>query len=348
MVEPLTEDEVARHLAGRGIIDAGDRVVGVDRLAGGISGDTFAAHVAGAAGVSPHRALVVKRALPQLRVSQRWDANPRRTVTEGLALRLVASLAPGEVPDVVDIDPVTNTLTLRHAEPGWTDWKSQLLDGRIDPRVGARVGTLLGTIHRRTWNDPALEPTFGDRTGFEALRLVAYHEAAGRARPELATAIRPYLDELRRPGERRCLVHGDASPKNVLVGPSGPAAEPELWLIDFEAAHMGDPVFDPAFLVNHLVLKTVHGLDAQALHRTAEDFWSAYRDVLGTERAPTTRRLLGHVGCLMLARVVGWSRVEYLDEGGRHVALRLGNRLASRPPDVLGGAWELIHDLGET
>jgi len=44
-------------------------------------------------------------------------------------------------------------------------------------------------------------------------------------------------------------VHGDVSPKNILVGPKGPV------LLDAECAWFGEPAFDLAFCLNHLLLK---------------------------------------------------------------------------------------------
>ena len=57
---------------------------------------------------------------------------------------------------------------------------------------------------------------------------------------------------------RIALVHGDVSPKNILVGPDAPV------LLDAECAWYGDPAFDIAFCLNHLLLKAVllpHHLD---------------------------------------------------------------------------------------
>ena len=45
------------------------------------------------------------------------------------------------------------------------------------------------------------------------------------------------------------LVHGDFSPKNLLIGAAGPV------ILDAECAWYGDPAFDLAFVLNHLLLK---------------------------------------------------------------------------------------------
>ena len=52
-----------------------------------------------------------------------------------------------------------------------------------------------------------------------ALRLEPYLEASARAHPQHAAALR---DLVAITAPKRVLVHGDVSPKNILVGPSGP------------------------------------------------------------------------------------------------------------------------------
>jgi Ser/Thr protein kinase RdoA (MazF antagonist) len=147
-------------------------------------------------------------------------------------------------------------------------------------------------------------------------------------RPELAGLVAPYAERLL--SDRWCLVHGDFSPKNVLVG------DGRLWVIDLEVAHFGNGVFDVAFMLNHLLLKAIRSpADAGALR----DCGVAFRNAV----APRDERdLLGHVGCLMLARVHGKSPAEYLDEEGRAAAGALGESLLREPPPSVEAAWERL------
>jgi streptomycin 6-kinase len=135
-----------------------------------------------------------------------------------------------------------------------------------------------------------------------------------------------YVDEMQ--ARRLCIVHGDFSPKNVLVGP-----EPQLWVIDFEVAHLGDPAFDVAFLLCHLMLKSLHRPElAVEYDRCAIEFATTYQMGARAELAPSWEYVLGHVGCLLLARVEGKSPAEYLTAEERSRAQRFGEILVSGPP----------------
>ena len=104
------------------------------------------------------------------------------------------------------------------------------------------------------------------------------------------------------------LVHGDVSPKNILVGPRGPV------FVDAECAWFGDPAFDLAFCLNHLLLKCVHR------PARTDAFLGAYRALADTYLAGVTwepaaaveARAATLLDGLLLARVDGKSPVEYL------------------------------------
>src|SRR5204863_4441552 len=78
-------------------------------------------------------------------------------------------------------------------------------------------------------------------------RLEPYLLATASRHADLAPALQALV--ARTQANRITLVHGDVSPKNILVGPDGPV------LLDAECAWWGDPAFDLAFCLNHLLLK---------------------------------------------------------------------------------------------
>lgn len=323
----LSAATVGAYLAGRGLVGARDPVEAVE-LGGGVSNLVFAVR-------APALRCVVKQALPRLRVAEEWEAKRQRAVTEGRALALAGRLLPGAVPEVLDVDEEACAVTMDRAPSQWRDWKRVLLAGAADEATARGAGEALAGWHRQTAEDAQAAEEFGDLEAFDQLRLDPYHRTVARRHPELAPAIDELLEAL--VSRRRCLVHGDYSPKNILVGGA------RLWIIDFEVAHFGNPVFDTAFMLNHLMLKAIHRPDRHdGYARCAVAFADAYRaGVAGLLDAPDAD-LLSHAGCLMLARVDGKSPAEYLTPPQRERARALGRELLLDPPDAVAAAWPLV------
>jgi 5-methylthioribose kinase len=310
----LSPETVGDYLVARGLIPAPEPL-DVTELSGGISGVVLAVRSDGS-----H--LVVKQALERFRVADEWLVPPARALSEAAALELMAQRAPGSVPTLLDVDPEAFVLVMEEAPPGWRPWKAALLDGKADPNVAARLGRLLAVVH-------SADADLGSADSFDAQRVDPYLRTIQRRHPALAAEIGAYVERLL--ATRRCLVHGDWSPKNVLAGDDG------LWVVDWEVVHRGDPVFDLAFLLNHLLLKTIHrpraGRDYEACGRA---FLEAYaHDV-------DLAYLLGLAGCLMLARVDGKSPAEYLTEPEREQARAAGIAMLRSPPESLAGAWRTV------
>ena len=296
-------------------------------LAGGVS--NWVLHTDSGGGV------VVKAALARLRVPEEWLADPTRAVLEGRAMQVLWSRLPaGDVPEVLFVDEVAHLLGMRAAPPDTQPWKEALLRGDVDLHAARQVGALLGRMHAATGDDPALAAAFGDLALFRQLRLHPYHEHAARAAEargdrQLAAALRAGAVAMER--DRRTLVHGDFSPKNLLVGDAGVLA------LDFEVVHWGNPDFDTAFLLTHLALKALHRPDAAAAYaRAAGLFFEGYADA-HPSRAPRAilSGALAQAGCLLVARADGKSPAEYLDAAGRARARRLGAAV------LLGGVAEI-------
>lgn len=307
MTTLLTKDTAVRHLRDRGVLDA-DLATSVVALGGGVSGATFLVDAG-------NERYVVKQPLPYLSVADVWPARQERAGVEAEALRILGALTPDHVPRLVDYDPDRFVVTMAAAPPSWVEWRATLLRDTVDTAVGATLGRVLGTWHAATRDDPAVLERFGDQGLFLELRGDPYHRTVAARCPDLAGPVLACLDELL--AERRCLVHGDFSPKNVLTG-----GDSGVWVLDHEVAHAGNPVFDVAFLLHHLVLKAVHlgSRDATAprrVHACARAFVDTYAAAGG----PATRAdvVVRHTGALLLARVHGKSPAAYLtsDEAGR-------------------------------
>jgi hypothetical protein len=116
-------------------------------------------------------------------------------------------------------------------------------------------------------------------------------------------------------------------------------------LLDAECAWWGDPAFDIAFCLNHLLLKCLWNPAATASFLAAFDALAeAYLTRVGWEpRAALERRAAELLPGLLLARVDGKSPVEYLDsELQRETVRRVGRALLRAPVNVLpavAAAW---------
>jgi aminoglycoside phosphotransferase (APT) family kinase protein len=284
---------------------------------GGVSGElTFVD--------GPDGPVVVKRALPKLKVAADWFASPKRSAVEAACLRVLATvLGPECVPRVLWVDEQTHTFGMQRLPDHLVGWKTRLLSCDVDLVTARRVGQLLGQMHSRTSGRADLAEQFDDRSYLFDLRIRPYHQRVAKRQPALADAINGVVERMLR--DRRCLVHGDFSPKNLLT--DGPV----VVVLDCEVAHWGDPRFDVAFCLSHLLLKTLHSATcADRLAEAANAYLAAYAAdglrVLDDELARAT-------GCLVLARVVGDSPVEYLHTAElRDAAFRLGESLLLRAP----------------
>jgi aminoglycoside phosphotransferase (APT) family kinase protein len=277
----------------------------------------------------------VKRALPRLRVAQLWEAPVERNLYEWRWMQTAAAAVPGTAPRVLAHD-AAGVFAMEYLG-GVPLWKSELRAGRADPRFAHAVGERLAAIHAATAGREEIARLFATDANFHAIRLEPYLLATARVHPALAAALHALAD--RTANTRLALVHGDVSPKNILVGPQGPV------FLDAECAWYGDPAFDLAFCLNHLLLKCLWRPEAKqrflacfealASGYAAGVCWEPYTAL----EARTASLLPG----LLLARVDGKSPVEYLtDETDRDRVRQVARRLLLAPPSTLAAvrdAW---------
>ena len=300
-------------------------------LAGGVSSDIFLVE-------DDDRRFVVKRALRKLRVKDDWFADVSRNRVEQAWFAYAARIVPEAVPRLLHTDPENAWFAMEYLEGDWLNWKSELLACRADPAVASRAGHTLGRLHAASWGDPAATAEFATLKNFTELRIAPYLLATADRVPAATAVLRAEAGRLA--GTELALVHGDYSPKNLLISPG------RLIVLDAEVAWFGDPVFDVAFLINHLFLKALcHVRTPEPFIGLADEAWRAYGAAMGGRadaalEARTVRLLL----CLMLARVHGKSPVEYIagPAQGRVTAFVLKH--LPRPPATLAEvaqAWNL-------
>ena len=273
---------------------------------------------------------VVKRALAKLRVAADWRAPVSRNASEVAWLREAAAACPGCAPHVLAHAPALGFFAMPYLEPeSHPVWKRELHAGRADPAFAAQVGAALAAIHAATAGRGDIAPRVNDDALFRAIRIEPYLEfTAGRhadLAPTLLALAKATLDR------HVALVHGDVSPKNILVGPRGPV------FLDAECAWVGDPAFDLAFCLNHLLLKCLWTPELSARFLDCFDALSrAYlARVVWEPRDGLAKRAAALLPALTLARIDGKSPVEYVtDEGVKTGVRRFTAPLILAPPSA--------------
>ena len=313
------------------ILDALDRMnlrgaLGGERLTGGVSSDIWRIDL-------PSGPVCVKRALAKLRVAAEWRAPVERNVFEARWMRHASGFAPR----LLGQDEASGTLTMEFLPPEtYPLWKNQLRDGIADTGFAAQVASALVTIHAKSAADPSIAAEFPTDAIFYDIRLEPYLAATARAHPDRADRLLALVSATQ--ANKKALVHGDVSPKNILHGPNGPV------FLDAECAWWGDPAFDLAFCLNHLLLKCLWTpRAAMSFLRCFDALAAAYtRGVIWESPAALERRAAALLPGLFLARIDGKSPVEYVtDPAQMDQVRRVARALLADPPKRLSEVREV-------
>jgi aminoglycoside phosphotransferase (APT) family kinase protein len=295
-----------------------------ERLTGGVSSDIWRINL-------PSGPICIKRALAKLRVAADWQAPVERNRYEASWMQRANTAAPGAAPRLLGVDEASGALAMQFLPPdSYALWKTQLRDGDADPAFAAQVATSLVRIHAATAADATVAADFPTDRIFYDIRLEPYLVATARAHPDLAPQLNALVTTTQ--ANKRALVHGDVSPKNILRGPGGPV------FLDAECAWWGDPAFDLAFCLNHLLLKCLWTPSATAGFLACFDALAmAY--LAGVAWEPPVEleaRAAGLLPGLFLARVDGKSPVEYITaEPDKDRVRHTARALLAHPVDAL-------------
>lgn len=372
LVDIEDPDELRAYLVRTGRTNA-EEIREIAVLGGGVSNRTV--RVVRAIGSG----WILKQALENLRVPADWSSPRERIFREAAGLRwLAATLPEGAVPEFLFEDREQYLFAMSEVPAPRRNWKEMLLAGELRVEHVEEAASLLAAVHRAgsSWrrgvvpgtgsdrassdpqssspqneavgSPPGVPELFRDRTSVETLRLRPYYEyAAGRVE-EAAPFLRALVEETRDRSDT--VVHGDFSPKNLLVRPD------RMVLLDHEVIHVGDAALDLGFFLTHLLSKAHHvrALRAEFVGAVRR-FWPVYRAELdlpgagsaassvssrpvkagpgsarsvgrsggeGSEPAPAwatdlEERAVRHLAGCLLARAAGKSRLEYLSEEAR-------------------------------
>jgi 5-methylthioribose kinase len=337
----IDSDTAADYLRHTGRVSATEEVA-VRELSGGISNLVLLLTL-------PARSysFVVKQARERLRVKDDWRCSPERIWREVAVLKICGEVlaaqrseveGPSEhcftaiVPGILWEDRENYVYAMTAAPQDHKTWKEMLLAGQVEQsrEIAVTCGRLLGSLHAASWNDEHIARKLDDRSYFDQLRLDPYYRRVAAVHADLAPRIHKLIESVWQ--HRCCLVHGDFSPKNLLVWPD------HVMLIDFEVGHYGDPAFDLGFFQTHLILKSLWSGPRQSEYlQLADDFWQAYHSTLAScipaaELFSLEQRLLLNLAGCMLARVDGKSPVDYLTVARQAVVRQLARSWITQPP----------------
>ena len=312
MMFELSAASVCDYLARRGI-----ELRNAEELGGGVSNIVVLAET------SCGR-IVLKQSLEKLRVADEWLSDRGRIFREAEAMRVLRPLLPsGAVPEALFEDESRFLFAMSGAPAEAMPWKQRLMAGAASVEDGRRAAAILGRLIAGTWGSAEAAERFGDQTVFNQLRIDPYYRTTAARHPGLGK----YFDALieTSAGRRVALVHGDFSPKNLLVW------DDRMMAIDFEVIHYGDPSFDAAFLLNHLLIKS--NVCKGPVRECARAFWAALAGFIPAEASWFESATIAHLGGLLLARVDGKSPVEYVREEAMKNRLRgLAREMITSPP----------------
>ena len=294
-------DDIRAALGRLGLAEEGTDIRAT-ALPGGVSSDIWKVETGA-------RTVCVKRALARLKVAADWRAPVGRNVFEAAWIETAGAIVPDAVPRLLGHDAEAGLIAMDYLDPGeFLPWKEKLRRGRAEAEDARGVAAALAAIHAATAGRDDIARRFASDAIFHAIRLEPYLETAARAHPDLAPPLASITE--RTAATRLALVHGDVSPKNILIGPDRPV------FLDAECAWYGDPAFDLAFCLNHLLLKCLWTPEAATRFLGCFDVLAeTYLDGVAWEPPEALEsRAAPLLAGLFLARVDGKSPVEYVTE----------------------------------
>lgn len=330
-MQPALIDSCRNLLAELGIISLDDTIVAYP-LAGGVASDIAMVQFG-------KRKLCVKFALPKLKVQADWYAPVHRNNAEYAWLEVVSKVSPTSAVKLFGQSQRLHGFAMEFLEGDDVYlWKTALLAEAPGRSEASKVGALIGRVQAASTSAKFDTKSFQNSDDFKAIRIEPYLLHTAKAHNEIAPALHNIAEQLY--GSDHVLCHGDVSPKNIFLRGGCPV------ILDAECATMGDASFDPAFCINHLVLKAAHlPHSANRCLAEANQFWQSYYPFVTWESvADLNTRICRLLPALMLARVDGKSPVEYLSATEQDIIRSIAVQLIRSPISPLD---KLLHHLGE-
>lgn len=220
------------------LVPGSTRIEALRRLSAGATLETWSFDVVGAGETV---GMILRRAPGGLRAE---GTLPLSTEAEVIKAVSAAGVPAPEVRWVLTPDDGLGDGFLMTRIPGETIARKILRDAEfaeVRPRLAHQLGAIAGAVHGV---DVSRLPPLATRDAPRALETMERrYRGMNRPRPVFDLALRWLRDRMPPPLERLQLIHGDYRNGNVIFGPDGVRA-----VLDWEIAHLGDPMEDLAYL----------------------------------------------------------------------------------------------------
>jgi len=273
----------------------------IEKLSGGVSSDIWKI-------TNESNIFCLKKAKKKLDVKEDWFVPIERNIYEYNWYNEVNKLVPNIAPKVIYSDSKKFFFIMEYFdEKKFPLWKKELFKSNVNINFSQSVAQNLSFIHLNTFNNSELKSKFDTIKLFEDLRIDPYIRFTATIHDDIKNKLLDIANNLN--NKKITLVHGDISPKNILINNDKPI------FLDAECAWYGDPAFDFAFCINHLILKSIKLPKVKDLlsksFRILSDTY--LMNVKWEDPKLFEKRTILILSALMLARIDGKSPVEYIN-----------------------------------
>ena len=277
-----------------------EKILSYKRLKGGVSSEVYKIK-------TTNNLYCLKRCLKKLLVKKKWIVDINRVKYEYLWLKHCKNILNNNIPKIFYYDEENKSIVMEYFNSrNFKTLKELYFDKNINQSTLKSISKHLYKIHTNSKSNKIKIEFEGNKKNFYDLRLDAYFNEVGRVYPK----YKKYIENINKNYAKNSttLVHGDFSPKNILIG------NRKIIYIDAECSNYGDPVFDLVFFSNHLLIKSI------VLNEKKEDFLKGYKTFYNEYLSRINRkslnefynRIIKMTPIMLLARIDGKSPVEYI------------------------------------
>jgi len=279
-----------------------EKIIQYKKLTGGVSSEVY--HVK-----TNKNNYCIKRSLKRLLVKKKWIANTNRIKFEYLWLKHCQNILKRNIPNTYEFNNKKKYIVMEYLKTSQYKTLKQLYFNKIiNINTIRSISKHLYKIHSNSSNYKTKKTFEGNYKNFYDLRLDPYFNEVGRVYPKYKGYIKKINENYIK--HSNTLVHGDFSPKNILVGKN------KIIYLDAECCNFGDPVFDLVFFTNHLLIKSIFFKDkSQEFIKLYISFYKEYLSNLSTKNFNSyIDRIIKMTPIMLLSRVDGKSPVEYINK----------------------------------